>query len=150
MTAQQIPTKSVVSVSEMASMCQLSRTRFYALMKVGVFPQPVRNAVNNRPIYDHELQTKCLEIRRTGIALNGQPVLFNKRRCKKVASRRTSKRVASTTDHSDLMESLKSLGMISGQEAIDAALCTVFPDGVDAVDPGEVIRSVFLHLQSKS
>ena len=51
---------------------------------------------------------KCLDIRRTGIGDNGEPVLFNRKQ--KWLKRRPSKQQAMTV-HVELIESLKSLGI---------------------------------------
>ena len=86
---------SRLSVSEMARMCDLSRSRFYALIVSGVFPQPVRNASCWRPHYDRELQQKCLDIRRTGIGFNGLLVMFNRKASGQPSKpRRRAKQVA--------------------------------------------------------
>lgn len=59
--------RAAVSVSEMASMCQLSRSRFHTLVREGVFPRPVQPGEGKRPYYTQELIQQCLDIRRTGI-----------------------------------------------------------------------------------
>ena len=43
-------TKAIVTVSEMARMCGLSRARFYQLQKAGIFPSPVYDVSTRRPI----------------------------------------------------------------------------------------------------
>lgn len=144
MTIPDKPTKAVVSVREMAEMCLLSRSRFFALIQSGVFPSPVRNGACKRPVYDLELQQKCLDIRRTGIGLNG-PVLFNRK--SKTTSKKSRPRLAS--DHADLLDALKSLGLQTTAEAVDGALRELFPSGWSDVDDGQRVRQVFLHLQRK-
>ena len=76
MRDQIVQTKAVVTVSEMARMVGLSRSRFYQLVEAGVFPQPVYSVANRRPIYVEEAQKVCLEVRRRNCGVNGQPVLF--------------------------------------------------------------------------
>ena len=144
MSIPEKPTKAVVSVVEMANLCLLSRSRFFALVKDGVFPRPIRTASCKRPVYDLELQQKCLDIRRTGIGLNG-PVLFNRK------SKTTTKksRPKLTSDHADLLDALKSLGLQATAETVDAALGELFPSGWSEVDEGQRVRQVFLHLQKK-
>src|ERR1700678_1877599 len=71
-------TKAIVTVSEMARMCGLSRARFYQLQKAGVFPAPVYQ--DGRPVYTEEQQQVCLEVRRKNRGVNGKPVLFYARR----------------------------------------------------------------------
>ena len=138
------PTKAVVSVVEMASLCLLSRSRFYSLIQLGAFPEPIRNESCKRPVYDLELQQKCLDIRRSGIGLNG-PVLFNRK------SKTTGKksRPKLTSDHADLLDALKSLGLQTTAEIVDGALNELFPSGWANVDEGQRVRQVFLHLQRK-
>ena len=82
MTIQEKSRKAVVSVVAMADMLALSKSRFYALIQSGIFPQPVRHESCKRPVFDANLQQKCLEIRQTGIGHNGEPVLFNRKRRK--------------------------------------------------------------------
>ncbi|MEZ5949116.1 MAG: hypothetical protein R3C12_07860 [Planctomycetaceae bacterium] len=138
------PTKAVVSVVEMANLCLLSRSRFFALIQSGVFPKPVRNGACKRPVFDLELQQKCLDIRRTGIGLNG-PVLFNRKA--KAPTKKTRPKLAS--DHADLLDALKSLGLQTTAEVVDGALRELFPSGWADVDEGQRVRQVFLHLQRK-
>ena len=82
MSIQDKPRKAVVSVVEMSEMIDLSKSRFYFLIQSGIFPEPIRHESCKRPVFDLDLQQKCLDIRRTGIGCNGQPVLFNRKRRK--------------------------------------------------------------------
>jgi len=138
------PTKAVVSVVEMADLCLLSRSRFFALIQSGVFPRPIRTESCKRPVFDLELQQKCLDIRRTGIGLNG-PVLFNRKA--KATTKKTRPKLAS--DHADLLDAMKSLGLQTTAEVVDGALRELFPSGWTEVDEGQRVRQVFLHLQRK-
>ena len=56
----QIETKNVVSVSEMARMVGLSRSRFYQLIGT-TFPEPLMDD-KKRPYYSEELQAVCVEM----------------------------------------------------------------------------------------
>ena len=71
-------TKAIVTVSEMARMCGLSRARFYQLQKAGVFPAPTYQ--EGRPVYTEEQQLVCLEVRKKNRGVNNKPVLFYARR----------------------------------------------------------------------
>jgi hypothetical protein len=138
--------KIVVTVSEMAAMCNLSRSRFYVLIVSGVFPQPVQNASCKRPHYDLELQTKCLEVRRTGVGFNGLPVMFNR---KSDQSPKPRGRKPPSGQHTELVEALKSLGLAATAEEVGLAIREVYPNGTEGTDQGEVIKAVFLHLQRR-
>lgn len=146
MTVPQASLKVAVSVREMAEMCSISRTRWYELMATGVFPKPVRVPSMRRPIYDRSQQEKCLEIRRTGIGANGQPVLFNRKPAKsRMKSRPQS--IDTSPQIMELLDALKELGLNTNAQAVEAALAQLFPSGCVDLDRGDVIRKVFLHLQ---
>src|SRR5262245_26195525 len=107
-----LPTKGFLTVSEMAELCQLSRSRFYDLMETGVFPKPVRHPSSKRPMYDRGLQEKCLEIRASGIGANGLPVHFNRK--PKPGGRAKPKQgptVEPQPDQAELLDALKELGL---------------------------------------
>ncbi len=146
MSLQEKPTKAVISVVEMASMVGLSKSRFYALMEAGVFPRPVQNG--KRPAFDFDLQAQCLSIKKTGIGANGQPVLFNRKHKKNGPKARQSRQQA-TSDHTEKVEALKSLGLATTAGAVQGALDELYPDGCEGIDQGEIIRRVFLHLHMR-
>jgi hypothetical protein len=137
----------VVSVSEMARMVGLSRRRFHQLMQAGVFPQPQRQ--DGRPFYDEPTQQVCLEVRRRNCGVNGQVVLLYPRR---QPAPTTPKKVSpAPAPHADLLDGLRSLGLASVTAAdVGATVKTLYPQGTAGVGEGEVIRAVFLHLQSQS
>jgi hypothetical protein len=149
-----IPTKSVVTVKEMASLVALSRARFYQLVAAGVFPAPVYSVSNRRPIYVESLQEVCLEVRRRGLGINGKPVLFygkgHRPQRQSKPPRKTVEQSPTGDRHAHLLTSLRALGLTTvKEEQVEAALKTVFPDGVDGEDQGAVIRAVFLHLRQQ-
>ncbi len=73
---QQAPPKEIVTVTEMARMCRLSRARFYQLIGEGIFPTPSRNEQSGRPFFDRQQQEQCLLVRRTNRGANGKTVVF--------------------------------------------------------------------------
>jgi hypothetical protein len=149
MTVQQQADKSFVTVSEMAELCQLSRSRFYDLIESGIFPKPVLHPSSKRPMYDRGLQEKCLEIRATGIGANAVPVLFNRKPRNGVLPKKPKSAKVPQPDHADLLDALKELGLATTTQAVNEAVTAVFPSGLAGIDQGEVIRKVFLHLQNK-
>ena len=142
------PTKSVINVSEMAELCQLSRSRFYDLIEAGVFPKPAQHPSSMRPMYDRGLQEKCLEIRQTGIGANGLPILFNRKTRKGGETKRRKKPAIKPGHcHADLLDALKGLGLVVTPQMVADALGKVFPAGHAGLDQADVVRKVFLHLQ---
>jgi hypothetical protein len=148
MTAPDKSRKAFVSVVEMADMLDLSKSRFYVLMQAGIFPQPVRHEGCKRPVFDLESQQKCLEVRRTGIGANGQPILFNRKR-RAVSPKPRRGREPVSGEHADLIEALKGLGLTANSEAVGRALAELYPTGWADMDLGEVVRQVFLFMQQK-
>lgn len=151
--------RAFVTVSEMARMVGLSRSRFYALMEQGIFPPPAHLVSTRRPVYPQRLQQACLEVRQSGIGWHGgQPVIFYGRssqrraptpkpRAERTPPRSRRKRRADPRI-SSVMESLRALGMEGLRSSqVAAAVAEVFPDGFDGVEEGEIIRAVFRHLR---
>ena len=151
MRDQFLPTKAVVTVSEMARMCSLSRARFYQLMQAGVFPHPVYCVSNRRPLYVEELQEVCLEVRRRNCGVNGRPVLFYARGQRTPAMPRATRpakpKPSQTCSHAELIDGLSSLGVFAKADQVEAAIKAVYPNGTSAVNQGEVLRAVFLHIK---
>jgi hypothetical protein len=147
-------TKAIVSVSEMARMCGLSRARFYQLQKAGVFPAPTYQ--EGRPVYTEEQQQVCLEVRKKNRGINGKAVLFYARRIitttEPVKSVRASKpSPQQKKDVTNLLDGLNSLGLTTATAAqVVEVSKQLFPNGTDGLDQGEVLRSVFLHLKRQN
>lgn len=79
---------AAVSVTDLAALCRLSRSRFHALILAGVFPSPQRTP-GRRPHYPTDLIRQYLDIRRTGVGANGEVVMFNARTPNKANRRST-------------------------------------------------------------
>jgi hypothetical protein len=144
-------TKAVVTVAEMARMLGLSRARLYQLTKAGVFPPPVYQVSNHRPIYVEGLQTLCLEVRRRNCGINGKPVLFYAKGHRLLGRVKPTRKAAAkpkvTSRYADLMEAFRSLGLVARPEQVEAAVKHLYPSGVDGVDQAEVIKTVFLYMK---
>ena len=159
--------KEVVTISEMARMTHLSRSRFYQLMKEGVFPEPQRNPTTNRPFYNRDQQDQCMEVRRRNCGINGRPVLFYtrslvhpisppaKKRPLRPKVAKPGDRSRNNRDHRDpvideLKHGLAQLGMAGVEEsAIKTALAEEYPDGWKNVDRAVLLMAVFRRLRSQ-
>ena len=147
----QIETKAVVTVSEMARMVGLSRSRFYQLIG-SAFPSPLMDK-KERPFYSEELQAVCLEVRRRNCGVDGKPILFYARRLATAPTKPKKAKAPTTTNphHADMLEGVRSLGLASVTAAdVAKALKELFPSGVENQDDGEILRAVFLHLKRKN
>lgn len=150
--SDQNPTKSAVSVSEMARMVGLSRARFYQLINEGVFPPPVYDLETRRPFYDEGMQETCIEVKRRNCGVNGKPVLFYASRhplgsqpIKRPARPKTKPK--RTNQFTELRGFVSALGLNVSAQQVEDAVKHCFPDGIGRLDTGEVVPAVFLHLK---
>jgi hypothetical protein len=150
MTAQ-FDKKTAVTVAEMVKMLGLGRTRFYELVQAGIFPSPVYIVSNRRPIYTDELQQVCLDVRRQNCGINGAPVVFNRCRPRPSGEPKQGRKMAAepkaTDQHADLMDALRALGLAAKPDQVEAALKQLYPNGVENVDQGQLIKTVFLYMK---
>ena len=146
-------TRAAVSVSEMARMCAMSRSRFHDLIRDGVMPQPIYCVRTRRPFFDLRLQAVCLEVRATNTAVDGRYVMFYRERGvtrQAARPRRIAERqeAGSMPRHAALLDGLRALGMTDATESgVDAAVRACFPSGAAGEDQGQVLRSVWQHLR---
>jgi hypothetical protein len=150
-TNEQQP-KAVVSVAEMSRMVGLSRARFYQLIGT-TFPPPLYAEATNRPFYDENLQSVCLDVRRRNCGIDGKPVLFYSRRPATALPMRKPKnpRPPKNDQHADLIDGLKGLGAANVTAAqVAEAVKELYPNGASDVPQGELLRAVFLRLRRRN
>ena len=139
--------KPIVSVSEMAKMLNLSRARLYQLLELGILPKPLYCERTKRPYFTAELQSKCLEVRETNVGANGQYILFYSPRKNTATPRKTTKKINPIYD--EFAETLNSMGLSCSATEVQRTVEELYPDGIDNLDGGVVIRDLFRHLKSK-
>jgi len=145
---------SVVSLSTMASLCRLSRSRFYELIAEGIMPPPVYDLHTRRPLYPQELQQICLQVRSSNIGINGRYILFygDTQMSASTSQQKVSRRATATNgSFATLKEGLIALGLTGLTDAkIKDAIKSAYPNGTTGVDDGEVLRSVFRILRRQN
>ena len=158
---QQVPMREIVTVTEMARMCRLSRARFYQLTGEGIFPTPSRNDQTGRPFFDREQQEQCLTVRRTNKGANGKAVIFYGCRPQpvpKLPSKRkrlpisTSPKGQTRQDPvvTELRHGLGQLGLSNvTEQQVRQALTKAYPDGHRDLESAELLRTVFGELQRR-
>ncbi len=147
--------KAGVSVSEMAKMLGLSRSRCYQLFESGILHPPIFDTETRRPFFPAEIQQKNLEIRKRNCGANGKPILFYTQRIaldpvpKPKSVRHTKPKTQASKSVADrFVDDLKSLGLdCPNRVQIESALKSCFPSGVNQVDEGEVLRTVYRYLK---
>lgn len=150
----QIMSKTVVSVAEMARMVGLSRARFYQLVDEGIFPCPVYSVHTRRPHYLEEMQQVCTDVRKRNCGVNGKPILFYSPRHPLGQQPRPVKKTKAepkqTNQYVDLINGLRSLGLEVTTVVIEPIVKELFPAGIQNLECGEVIRSVFLRMKRQN
>ena len=144
----------VVTVTEMARMCRLSRARFYQLTGEGIFPTPSRNDQTGRPFFNREQQEQCLTVRRTNKGANGEAVMFygchleaplpppTRKRLRNSRSPKQQARLDPLT--TELRHGLAQLGVANPTDKnIRQALVEAYPDGHQGVESAELLRAIF-------
>jgi DNA-binding transcriptional MerR regulator len=141
--------KHAVTVAEMARMVGLSRSRFYQLIGKAM-PEPSRDEAG-RPFYNEEQQRKILDVRRRNCGIDGKPILFYAARNSVPSSpKRPSRSKRSDDQHVEIVEGIRTLGLTVNVTQVDAAIKELFPAGLNGVDPGEVVRAVFLSIKRRN
>lgn len=147
--------KAVCSVTELAGILGFSRTRFYQLQRMGVFPMPVFCIRTRRPFYPLDLQKKCIEIRKTGIAHNGRPFLFygERKNRNKAPWELSEPEKSSDKNHQKYEEfanTLRRMGLNVSCKAVENAVNVLFPEGLEQYsDEGRTVRDLFRYLTAK-
>lgn len=149
-----IVSKTVVSVAEMARMVGLSRARFYQLVGEGIFPSPLYSVHTRRPFFSEEMQAVCMDVRKRNCGVNGKPILFYAARHPLGQQPRLVKKAKPEPKHkieyADLLDGLRSLGLDVTAAQVEPVVKELYPQGIQKLDSGEVIRGVFLRMKSQN
>ena len=145
--------KTIVSVAEMARMVGLSRARFYQLVAEGIFPSPVYDVHTRRPFFSEEMQAVCMEVRKRNCGVNGKPILFYSARhplgSQPKPVKKTKAEPKQKGQYADLLDGLRSLGLDVTAAQVEPVVKELFPQGIQKLDCGEVIRGVFLRMKRR-
>ena len=142
--------KAAVSVSTMAAAVGLSRSQFYTYVKRGVFPQPLYSLATKRPFFTTVMQQEIVEVRATGIGINGEYVLFYERRTGEplAASPQVRRGTAAGPLVASLVDSLKSLGLTKiTVPDVERGLAILYPAGTAGKDVSDVLQPLYRHLR---
>ena len=145
----------ILSITQISKLLNLSRSRYYQLVSEGVFLPPIYSTDTKRPYYTAEMARKNLEVKKNSVGINGKIVLFYTSRNAPTTSvhkqrPKESKLLNNPTgdNHQDLIEGLSALGLSNVSDAqIESALKKVFPQGIENIDSGEILRQVFLSIK---
>ena len=144
------------SVTTMAQRVGLSRSRFYQLMDLGIFPKPLRHPRTKRPYFNQEQQAQCEVAKATGCGVNGEPVLFATTYKKPKKSEDVSNATSSHLDGTicsivdEIVHGLIGLGKPDvSRDLIKTALDETYPDGYAEVDASLLLTTVYRWLRRR-
>lgn len=138
--------KPIVSVKELVENLGISRARFYQLQQQGFFPQAIYDIRTHRPYFDGRLQRICYEIKETGIGINGQINIFYSPRTK--TNKRTKQKKTINPIYTDFAESLNAMGLNCNPKEVQDAVGNLYPNGIEDLEEGLVIREIYRYLKS--
>ena len=131
----------VITIAEMCCRLAMSRSNLFWHLQKGTFHRPNKLA-NGRSCFTSQQAQENERVKKTGIGINGDHVLFNERkRPRSTVSRKGSER------HVEVIGLLNELG-ISGVTAkeIDQAISHAFPTKPEDLTTSPVLRTLFKYL----
>lgn len=140
--------KPVVSISELCEMLQLSRSRYYQLIKTGFLPKPLKDERSKRSYYDSTLQQKCIEARQTGVGADGSMLLFYSPRQNGNSPKKRNQKI--DTQMQEYVDTLKGMGLEVSAKQVKGAITDLFEEGTNGQDQGLVIRELYRYFKQKT
>ncbi|MGA2442067.1 MAG: hypothetical protein ABSH08_14020 [Tepidisphaeraceae bacterium] len=153
--------RAYVSLSALAEeILGLSRARVYELIERGALPTPIYDLRTRRPMFNEELQRQALQVRQSGIGIDGQAIIFYRRRAISPASsssagtlrnpRRRAQVAPPLNSHADLIAGLQGLGITQANEtSVASALAELFPGGAETGQQADTLRALFRHFRRR-
>ena len=138
------------TINQVCEELGLSRSRLYQLIGTA-FPQPVYLVGNRRPAFTEEQLQLMLEVRRSGIGIDGRAILFYAKRkpstTKRTPQSRKQQKRKSPSRHSHLVEALEQLGLKNVSESDIERAIDHCRQGDDRLEEAELISRVFRFLK---
>lgn len=145
----------IISINQLCSLMGISRSRYYQILSEGLILPPTHSD-SQRPYFTKEMALRNLEVKKNNIGVNGKICIFYNSRDSPVSSRKNitpknENKKKPTDKYTDLIEGLSSLGIdeVSNSQ-IEKYIRKCFPNGVDNVDDGEVLRQVFCLIKAQN
>jgi predicted DNA-binding transcriptional regulator AlpA len=148
-----------VSMTQMAQILNLSRSRFYQLVDDNFFLKPLHLTSNRRPVYSREMVLENISFRKNNFGANKKIVVFYSSRNPSVVTtrkKRTKKNnpiedVSTNGKHSELIDTLEGLGLGNVTVSqIESALKECFPEGTKDIDESEILRAVYKYVKRQN
>jgi len=149
------PIPQAISVSQMAKLLQISRSRFYQLLDAGFFLPPIYDIRTKRPFYSQDMIEKNVQAKSQNLGVNGEVILFYSPRTNILPKPKRAHSTVEMVSNScpvdvELLESLRALGLENlTEQQVQSALKSCYPNGVDQ-EEDEVLRKIFRHLKCQN
>ena len=138
------PLKAAVSVSSQCRLLKISRSQFYWHVKRGTFHAPLYLASNKRPYFTASMVEDNLRARETGVAVNGDFVIFYER----LPTATKTEAMNPKVNHTAMLEKLHASNLKGvTSEQVEAALAATYPSGTSGHDEDSVLRAVLKYLK---
>ena len=131
----------VVTIAEMCSRLSMSRSNLFWHMKKGTFHCPSKLA-NGRSFYTEQQAEENESVKKTGVGINGEYVLFYARQ--RSRSKVSSKKPERYSEIISLMSELGISGLTASQ--IKAAISDSFTSTPEDLTASPVLRTLFQYL----
>ena len=148
----------ILSITQMANLLDLSRSRFYQLTSEGIFLPPIYSTSNKRPYFTAEIAQRNIAVKRHNLGVNGKICLFYSSRNnspsfthKKKSGKNKLQNNTTEDKYEDLRQGLGALGLSNISDGqIESALKKSFPQGTENIPEGEILRAVFLSIKRQN
>lgn len=145
-----------LSISQMAQLMNLSRSRIYQLIEQGILLKPVYLLNNKRPVFTKEMAIRNIEVKSKNQGINGEILLFYSGRktnhaASKKKARKVTESVAKNNQYAELIDALESLGLNGVSPAqVDSAIRVCFPDTIPDPNDDETLATIFRYLKRQN
>ena len=148
-----------VSMTQMAQILNLSRSRFYQLVDDNFFLKPLHLTSNKRPVYTKEMALENISFRKNNFGANKKIVMFYSSRNPSVVTTRKKRAkkdgpkgdISTNNKYSDLIDTLEGLGLNNVTVSqVESILKKSFPEGTDNIDESEILRAVFKSIKCQN
>ncbi len=146
----------IVSINQLCSMMGISRSRYYQILSEGLILPPIHSPDSKRPYFTREIALRNLEVKKNNIGVNGKICIFYNSNSSSISSAKNNSpkkenKKKPTNKNTDLIEGLASLGIDNiNNSQVEEALKKCFPDGVENVEEGEILRQVFCLIKEQN
>ena len=147
----------IISINQLCSFLEISRSRYYQLLDECILLPPIYSIETKRPFYTRKMAERNIEVKRNNIGINGAICIFYRSRVRNSSSpakRNVSKNKKENVVPShieDICEGLISLGIDNVSPShVGVIIDKCFPGGVENVDEGEVLKTVFCQIKAQN